>query len=295
MSSALDFYATQGAMSDPRKYAGLLDDLPRDIPSLVRVVQGLLVHVFWAERYGLPLSDERKQEVNIRSAAREFERILELDPAPFTVARPLEKRLVANCRDFTLLLTSMLRHQGVPARARCGFGTYFLPNHYEDHWVCEYWSAAEQRWVMVDAQLDEFQHKALGIQFNSLNMPPLQFVTGGWAWTQCRAGKDDPDKFGIFTLRGMWFIRGDLGRDFAALNKMELLPWDGWGLADKPDPEITDEENALLDHVAQLTLDMDESFAAVRTLYEEDKRVGVPEQIRSYQNGATLTVELAGE
>lgn len=295
MSIVLDYYSTLGQMSDPRKYAALYSDLPRDIPSLVRIVQGLLIHIFWAERYGLHLGDERKQEVNIRSAARELERILELDSAPLTVARPLEKRLVGNCRDFTLMLTSMLRHQGVPARARCGFGTYFMPNHYEDHWVCEYWNASEGRWVMVDAQLDEFQQRALDIDFNPLDMPPGKFVTGGWAWKQCRAGKDDPEKFGIFDLHGMWFIRGDLGRDFAALSKMELLPWDGWGLIDKPDPEITTEENALLDHIAALTLNADESFAALRKLYEEDKRVGVPEQIRSYQDGGMITVELARE
>ncbi len=292
MSSAIDFYCTQGQMSDPRKYAALFDELPRDIPSLCRVVQGLNVHVFWAERYGLELSDERKREVNLRSATRRIERILELDPAPLTAARPLEKRVVGNCRDFTLMLTAMLRHQGVSARARCGFGTYFMPNHYEDHWVCEYWNATERRWVMVDAQLDEFQQSALGIDFNPLDMPPLKFVTGGWAWMQCRARKEDPDKFGIFDMHGMWFIRGDLGRDFAALNKMELLPWDGWGLIDKTDPEITGEENALLDHVAALTLEMDGSFAAIRKLYEEDKRVGVPAQIHSYQDGAMLTVEV---
>src|SRR6516165_7569409 len=28
---------------------------------------------------------------------------------------------------------------------------------FEDHWVCEYWNGAEERWVLVDAQLDELQ------------------------------------------------------------------------------------------------------------------------------------------
>ena len=73
--------------------------------------------------------------------------------------RPLDRRLVGNCRRFSVLLVAMLRHQGVPARARCGFGAYFLPNHFEDHWVVEYWNQEGGRWVFVDAQLDELQRE----------------------------------------------------------------------------------------------------------------------------------------
>lgn len=72
-----------------------------------------------------------------------------MNDSPLTLARPLEERLVGNCRNFSTMLCAMLRYRGVPARARRGFGTYFEPNQYMDHWVCEYWKADEQRWVMV--------------------------------------------------------------------------------------------------------------------------------------------------
>ena len=81
-------------------------------------MQGLTVHIFWAERSGLHLSDERKQEVELRTIPRRLARTLELDDRPLTQARPLDKRLVGNCRDFSTLLCAILRHQGVPARAR---------------------------------------------------------------------------------------------------------------------------------------------------------------------------------
>jgi hypothetical protein len=239
------------------------------------VVQGLVIHIFWAERYGVTLSEERKQEVNIRSVSQKLKRIQALDGAPLTAGRPLERKLVGNCRDFSTLLCAMLRHQGVPARARCGFGTYFLPDHYEDHWVCEYWKADEQRWLMVDAQLDAFQREALNIQFDSLDMPPGQFVTGGEAWLMCRTGEADPDRFGIFEWHGIWFVRGDLIRDFLALNKVEILPWDGgWGfLADEQNMEAE-----LMDHIARLTLAGDEAFAEIRVTYENDPRFHVPDE-----------------
>ncbi len=56
----LNYYAQPGPMTDPQTYASWLNDLPTDIPSLVKVVQGVMVHIFWAERYGLNLSEERK-------------------------------------------------------------------------------------------------------------------------------------------------------------------------------------------------------------------------------------------
>jgi hypothetical protein len=74
-----------------------------------------------------------------------------------------------------------------PARPRCGFGAYFLPNHYEDHWVCEYWNEAGGRWVLVDAQLDELQRNVLETSFDTLDVPRDQFIVGGAAWKMCRS------------------------------------------------------------------------------------------------------------
>jgi hypothetical protein len=267
------YYALPGTMTDPRGYASLFDGLPASVPELVEVVQGLLLHIFWAERYGLALPEERQQEVQIRPVDRKLARILELDDRPLAEARPLEKKLVGNCRDFSVVLCAMLRHQGVPARARCGFGTYFLPDHYEDHWVVEYWDAVRGHWVMVDAQLDAFQRQALGIEFDPLDMPPGQFVTGGQAWQMCRAGKADPDKFGILDMHGLWFVRGDLIRDLLSLNKIEILPWDGgWGYLVIEEQMDTD----LMDRFAALTLAGDRAFEEIRATYASEPRLHVP-------------------
>ena len=146
MESCFRYYAQQGVISDPGELAYLYEGLPSSLPELVQVVQGSTVHIFWAERYGLKLSAEREAEVQLRTMPRRLQRMLEIDPHPLSQPRPLEKKLVGNCRDFTLLLVSLLRHQGTPARARCGFGAYFLPGHYEDHWVAEVWDVGTQRW-----------------------------------------------------------------------------------------------------------------------------------------------------
>ena len=64
----------------------------------------------------------------MRWVARQLAAIAALDPRPLAEARLLERRLVGNCRDFSVLLAALLREQGTPARARCGFGRYFLPD-----------------------------------------------------------------------------------------------------------------------------------------------------------------------
>ena len=190
------------------------------------------------------------------------------------------------------MLCSLLRHQGVPARARCGFGAYFAANHYEDHWICEHWNEKEERWVMVDAQLDTFQREKLKIKFDPLDVPNDQFLTGGKAWLMCRAGKADPDQFGIFDMHGFWFVRGDLIRDLGSLNKMELLPWDGWGLIDKDEKSITEAEMALLDQVAAITLGDNSRFGEMQSIYENDARLRVPTRIRSYLKTGVQTIEI---
>jgi len=284
------FFATQGAISRPGAHADLFDALPADIGELCAVVQGVTLHPFWAERYGVTLAAERGAEVRLRTMEKRLARTLELDPRPLTVPRPLDLKTVGNCRDHTLLLVSMLRSQGVPARARCGFGTYFLPGHFEDHWVAEYWNESEKRWILVDAQLDAFQRGVLNASFDPLDVPRDRFIVGGAAWRMCRSGAADPNVFGIFDMRGMGFVGSNLVRDVAALNKVELLPWDCWGMMLKR--ETDDSDLALLDRLAELTEAHVPDFGAVRELYESDPRLKAGATIRSFVQGEMKVVEL---
>ncbi|MGE5222245.1 MAG: transglutaminase-like domain-containing protein [Omnitrophica WOR_2 bacterium] len=279
VSAILQYYAAPGPMTDPGEHTYLFADLPADLHELCKIVQGCLLHIFWAERNGVKLSEERKQEVQIRPVAAKLPRLLDLDSHPLNISRPPERRLVGNCRDFSVLLVSMLRYLGIPARARCGFGAYFMPNHYEDHWVVEYWNAKEQRWILVDAQLDELQRSVLQPPFDPLDVPRNQFIVAGQAWQLCRAGLADPDAFGIFDMHGTWFIGGNVVRDFLSFNKVEILPWDsGWGFLtmDALNPASVYFEGDKLDRVSQWTLNGDECFNAIRDEYSSEPRWQAP-------------------
>ncbi len=285
-------FARPGVMTSAGEHAAMLKALPDDLPGLCRVVQNNLLHVHWAKHYGVTVTPEREGEVQVRRAASMLAYLAAQDDRLLTVERPVEKRMLGNCRDFSVLLCTLLRHQGVPARARCGFGTYFTPGWYEDHWICEVWDADEGRWVMVDPQLDALQIEALGITFDPCDLPEGSFIPAGKGWQLCRAGQADPSRFGIFDIHGLWFVQGNLLRDLAALNRVELLPWDSWGLADR---EPDEDDLALLDRVAALTLAGNEAYPAVRALYESDERLRVPDQIRSYTGPVAAVVDLHAE
>ncbi len=273
-----EYYATHGVITDPEEVAQWLAPLPGDVAALCEIVQGLVIHVHWAERYGLSLSKERRQEPNLRRVSRQLRRIIELDDRPLTETRPKEQRLVGTCRDYSTLMAAILRYQGVPARARCGFGAYFTPGRFEDHWVFEYWDGEEGRWRMAGAQIDAFQQDALGLSFDTLDMPSGRFLPAGEAWRRCRRGEADPDLFGIFDMHGLWFITGNLVRDVLALNKTELLPWDGdgWGMMPAfEQTEFSSEYLTTLDRLAELTLASrsEIDLAAVAAAYQDDRRL----------------------
>ncbi len=272
----LEFYVKPAKMADPGEHAPMLGALPSDVESLARIAQGLLLHEHIAPAYGVTLTDERRSEVHLRSNEQRLDRFLGRDPRPLDIARPAAERLISNCRHTSLLMVAMLRARQVPARARCGFGGYFERGQFGDHWVCEYWRADEQRWLLVDAQIDEVQRKLFDIDFDLLDVPRDRFLVAGDAWARCRAGELDAANFGILDMRGLWFISGNLVRDVAAINNMEMLPWDVWGAMTGPGEAMNSERIALYDRLAALTHDPDASFVELRDLYENDERLRVP-------------------
>jgi hypothetical protein len=275
----LEFYTQPSVMTSAGRYASLFDELPSDMSGLVRIIQHLVVYdVVAPDFYSVIIPDKRQTEIHIRSIEKMLDGIFALDDRPLSVVRSMDKRLAGRCHHFMLFLVAILRAKGIPAPARCGFGSYFNPPFFEDHWVCEYWNATEARWVLVDAQFDDVWCAKLKIDHDILDVPRDRFLVAGDAWVRCRKGEADPAKFGIgfVDLRGLWYIAGSLVRDLAALNKMEMLPWDVWGAQSRPDEELNDGQLAFFDRIAALTREPDASFDGLRRLFEGDERLRVP-------------------
>jgi hypothetical protein len=285
LSSEIRAYYTHPAkMTAPGAHARAFDGLPRGLAELSSTVQGLLLHEHWAPAYKVQLTPARRQESQLRSSAQMLSQALAHDPRALDVPRDPDKRVVGVCRHFAVLTVAMLRHQGVAARARCGFGAYFRAGTFEDHWVVEYWNEKEASWLLADSQIDDLQRNILRPKFSLLDVPRDKFVIAGDAWLQCRNGEADPGAFGIFDMRGLWFIAGNVLRDFASLNNMEMLPWDSWSVMTGPEAPIPDTTLELIDRVAELTLDGDARFTELRALYGNDERLRVPPMVFNIAN-----------
>jgi hypothetical protein len=237
-------------MTDPAGQSFLLDDLPLEIEALCAIAQGVLIHCDWLSAYGLPQADPSSWSRETLPLSRRLLQIVQPDPRPLAVRRPAAGRSIVTCRDFALTLCGMLRHQGVPARICCGFAAYLGGNLWEDHWICESWSSAQNRWRRIDPQLDEVLKKRLAIRFDATDAPANMFVTAGDAWRLCRKGQSNPDDFGHGANRGLWFVRVNVMRDHCALNDFEVSKWDSWRLASGAHRLVSDQDQETTDRVA---------------------------------------------
>src|SRR5580692_11988462 len=224
MTGAIDYSAPDRLTDIGEVSAAVLKAIPADPVGICRLVPGLVLHPFEATDLGLDAG--RFGEQQIRQASAIIRAVLALDSAALDIPREPERRLVGTCRTFVVLSCALLRHRGIAARARCGFGTYFRPGLGLDHWITEYWYEAGERWVRVDTQ-----HLEQSFVPHPEDLQPGEFLTGGESWAGYRHGGIDAATFGVAGTEnfGPAEISGNTIRDLAALNKVEMLPWDEWG------------------------------------------------------------------
>lgn len=267
----LVYYCQHSLMSDPGPQRSLFDDLPTDLAALHQIVQNVLIHVWKIRKFNPHLLEGRTTEIESRRMPELLTYIRNHDNRPLTEPRLLEQKLIVDCRHFAGLLCAMLRHHGIPARTRSGFATYLETSHYQEHWICEYWNG--ERWVKEDPDL--VMH----------DIPRDQFRVAGQAWQTCRAGQDDPDKYGYggdASVRGWWAIRNNVVRDVAALNKVEEMSLAGWGLVRGAEAVTDPAVLNVLDRTAVATLTDNASFATLRDFYLNTPEVRAPDDVELY-------------
>ena len=273
VAEAID-YTVPGPLTDLTTIRpAALERIPSEPAGICRPAHTLVIQPSDAKALGLP--DERFSENQLRPAAALVATLLALDPASLDVPRTPDRRVVGTCRHFAVLTCALLRYRGIAARVRCGFATYFQPGQGLDHWITEYWQEQDKRWVRIDTEI-----LGQSILAKPEDLRPGQFLTGGEAWQAFRAGHINAARYGVYGT-GNWGpaeIRGNAIKDLAALNKVEMLPWDEWGRMDASYKGQTgaDYDN-LLDMIADVCAADDPS--AVADLYACDELRVPPELI----------------
>ena len=165
------FYSEPGRMTAVGRHAPQIDKLPHDVGELAAVAQGLLIHEHMAQAYGVTLTDADRSSVHVRPADQLLDLIVARDDRPLDAPRPPATRLPGNCRHFSVLMVAMLRAQGTPVGAGAASVLTSSRAAFEDHWVCEYWNSEQERWILVDAQIDAGQRAYFPIDFDVTDVP----------------------------------------------------------------------------------------------------------------------------
>ena len=267
-------YATPGPLTElvgvPSTALPARSDPPVDI---CWPVHSLVIQPADAEKLQIP--SDRFATNQVRAAADLIRAVLALNQQPLNVPRKSEQRIVGTCRHFAVLACALLRHQGLAARVRCGFATYFQPGQALDHWIVEYRDSTESRWIRIDPEI-------LGgdVLDRAESLAPGDFLSGGEAWQAYRRDEIDATTFGVYGTQnwGPAEIRGNAVKDLAALNKVEMLPWDEWGrMTEAYDGKTGADYDDLLDQLAVVCAGNDPH--SLTTVYSHPDLVVPPDLI----------------
>lgn len=255
-------WATQSPVTRPGADAeAAIDALGADLASLHSAASQLTLH-YRGQADAVPAS--RRDEIHTRYVDAMLTRTLSRGAPSLSRDRGPLDRTVGCCRDATVLFLALARHRGVPARARVGFAAYFSPGWMVDHVVAEVWDGAEGRWRRVDPDMaPSVVSEAAGRRIDWLDLTAEDFQSGAQAWAAARRGAVDPSRYVVVpglevpALRGWPYLAHNVVHDLAAMNKKEMLLWDGWGMMlDHGDGPIPEAHAVLLDEVSALLADV---------------------------------------
>jgi hypothetical protein len=227
------FYQAPSPTSDVARHAAVVAGTADTVPDATAVTSNVILHRATAQA-GFAATAVTLGRRAGALGGRVLDQMLVISPASLRDPRAPDQRMIGNCHHAALLTCALLRSHGVAVRARAGSAPYLSHGEYVDHWICELLTPGGWQRFDPDAGLSPGDATA------------ATFLTGGEAWLRCRASEADPELFGIDRWRGWWFIRNNVIRDFAALCKLELLPWDRWGAM------TGSEQDSFIDEIARL-------------------------------------------
>jgi formylglycine-generating enzyme required for sulfatase activity len=185
--SVLDFYRQYSTFTDPGEYAYLYKNLPDSLPELCSLVKSQFIHpIVELPQYRDQIPKERWNETEKYTTVKSvLQGLLSYDSRGFVKDRKPKDRLVLGCRENSLLLASILKYRGIPARVRYGNAAYLIPGFHTNHVICEVWNKNNQRWILVDPST------------NMIDFSREEFAFGNDSWLKMKKGEIDPNLYGI--------------------------------------------------------------------------------------------------
>lgn len=280
----LNHYLQFSTYTNPGCYLDILKSLPDDIYELGRLVCHQVIHRVTLKdgntnansdkKYGdmekYPWYKLRCDDDVLLTTLSMVGELFRLDNRGFKEDRAVENKIVVTCRYVSLLMTSILRSKGIPARCRAGFAPYFDKKQSGDHWINQFWSFDENKWINIDA--DGFYSKE-ELGFDQFNIPNDQFDWAANTWLDIRTGKQDGNKF-VYAAgqRGLEAAIRAVFYDFHSLMNNEIsYNFQPCYIAGKFE-QMTEIEFKELDKLAKLMLDPDKNFKRLVEFWNKEKK-----------------------
>ena len=207
-NSILDFYCQYSSYTNPGKYEYLYENLPDSLPALCQLIKKQFMHIVaeYPSYKDVMPSDSRYDMTKYATIESILATLYHKDSNGLTLNRKPEDRLVFSCQNYALMLASMLKYKGIPARVRYGHATYLIPDFHASHTICEVWNKTEKRWMLVDPNV------------NMIDFSRDKFDFSNEAWLQMQNGEIDPSQFGFpGKYTGEASITGKISADLASI------------------------------------------------------------------------------
>ncbi|WP_168356565.1 transglutaminase-like domain-containing protein [Petralouisia muris] len=282
----LEHYRKTGTYTYAGAYGDYFRSLPDDISELGRLVCSQVIHrvtlqegnsnananLIYGDMERYPWYRMRCEDDVLLTAPALVSELFRLDARGFVKDRKVEDKIVVTCRYVSVLMSAILKAKGIPARCRAGFAPYFQEGVSMDHWVNQYYSEKEERWITFDA--DGF-YEECGMSLSQYDIPPDSFDWAADAYLAVRNGKTDGNQY-IFAdrmgTRSLPALIRYLLYDFHALMNNELtysfLPACLEGRLAK----LSREELEELDYLAERLLEPDRNFDELCELWQTERK-----------------------
>lgn len=282
-----EHYLSFGTYTYPGLYRQRLTDLPSDIREIGQLLRQSIVHrttlaagntgtnldLRFGDMTKVPWWRQPEDDV-LPTAVAMLAELYRRDERGFIVDRAAEDRLVLTCRFVAILMAAILKSKGIPARVRSGNASYFAPHEAYgkvswDHWITQYWSDEQERWVTIDVD----GSLSLAEAFDPYDMPRDKFDFPGKAWLDIRAGKIDPDYFyNAGGEKGAVVVAWSLFYDFHSLMNQEDIYVHIPNLVRYSEfQKLSKAQLGDLDDLAALMTDPDVNFAKLKQIYDTKK------------------------
>lgn len=271
--SVLDFYKQYSSFTDPGEYTYLYKNLPDSLPELCSLIKSQFIHPY-AElpQYSDQIPRERWNEsIKYPTVRSILEGLLSHDSRGLVKDRKPADRLVLGCRENAILLASILKYRGIPARVRAGHATYLIPDFHTSHAICEVWNIKEKRWMLVDP--------GTGL----IDFSRDEFDFSNEAWLKMQKKEIDPDIYGNpGEYSGFVSILAKLNTDLASLLGNEYPVYQYAPILDnafKNDNKLSTEQIEMLNKISEIMKSLDaDNLAKLQEIYNNAPEIQITRQ-----------------